>query len=120
MKKEVSYEHVYYYKNEMHKEMTIQRLREMGHRITKQREIILSVILEQDYTSCKEMYYKANAIDNSVGMTTIYRLVNVLEEIGVFSRKNLYKISCDIECNKENACMIEFDDGTYCCLPARE
>ena len=104
----------------MHKEMIIQRLREMGHRITKQREIILSVILEQDYTSCKEMYYKANAIDNSVGMTTIYRLVNVLEEIGVFSRKNLYKISCDIECNKENACMIEFDDGTYCCLPVRE
>lgn len=119
MKNIISDGHVHYYKNNIHREIIIQRLREKGCRITKQRRMLLEIILEQDCTSCKEMYYKANAMDASIGVATIYRMVSLLEEIGVFSRKNLYKISCGVECNKENACIIEFEDSTYCCLSAR-
>lgn len=119
MKKTISDEQVHYYKNDVQREIIIKKLREKGCRITQQRQILLSIILEQDCTSCKEMYYKANAIDASIGMATVYRMVSVLEEIGVFSRKNLYKISCGMECNKENACVIEFEDNTYCRLSAR-
>lgn len=107
-------------KNKIQKEMIIQRLKECGCRITKQRKILLDIILEQDCTSCKEMYYKANAIDSSIGVATVYRMVNMLEEIGVFSRKNLFRVSCCTECNKENACMIVFEDNTYCQLSAKE
>lgn len=110
---------VHYYKNDLQREIIIQRLREKGCRITKQRLMLLGVILEQDCTSCKEMYYKVNEIDASIGMATVYRMVSLLEEIGVFSRKNLYKISCGMECNKENACIMEFDDNSYCRLSAR-
>ena len=119
MKNVRSDEQIHYYKNDVQREIIIQRLREKGCRITKQRLMLLGVILEQECTSCKEMYYKANAIDASIGMATVYRMVSLLEEIGVFSRKNLYKISCGMECNKENACMIEFDDNTFCQLSAQ-
>lgn len=119
MKNVRSDEQIHYYKNDVQREIIIQRLREKGCRITKQRLMLLGVILEQECTSCKEMYYKANAIDASIGMATVYRMVSLLEEIGVFSRKNLYKISCGMECNKENACIIEFEDNSYCRLSAK-
>jgi len=105
--------------NNMQRELIIQKLKEQGFRITKQREILLDIILEQDFSSCKELYYKANAIDSSIGVATVYRIVNILEEIGVFSRKNLFKISCSTECNKENVCMIKFEDNTCCQLSAK-
>lgn len=120
MKKNLSDEQVHYYKNELQKEIIIQRLREKGCRITKQRQMLLDIILEENCTSCKEMYYKANTIDGSIGVATVYRMVSMLEEIGVFSRKNLYKISCGRGCDKENACVLSFEDNTYCRLSASE
>ena len=105
--------------NNLQKELIIKKLKERGCRITKQRKILLDIILEQDCASCKELYYKANAIDSSIGVATVYRIVNILEEIGVFSRKNLFKISCCTECNKENVCMIKFEDNTCCQLSAK-
>lgn len=106
-------------KNKIQKELILEKLRESGCRITKQRKILLDIILEQDCTSCKEMYYKANVLDSSIGVATVYRMVNMLEEIGVFSRKNLFRVSCCTECNKENACMIIFEDNSYCQLSAK-
>jgi len=108
-----------YHRTEMQREMVIQRLRESGCRITKQREMLLDVILQEDCTSCKEIYYKAITVDAGIGSATVYRMVNLLEDIGAISRKNMYKISCCMDCNKENACMIEFDDNTFCQLSAQ-
>lgn len=108
-----------YHRTEMQKEMVIQRLRESGCRITKQRQMLLDVILQEECTSCKEIYYKAITIDSGIGAATVYRMVNLLEDIGAISRKNMYKISCSKDCNKENACMIEFDDNTCCQLSAQ-
>lgn len=39
-------------------------------------------------------------------------MINILEEIGALSRKNMYKIACGPECEVKNACVIEFDDDT--------
>ena len=47
------------HRTEMQKELVIQKLREQGCRITKQRQILLNVILQEECTSCKEIYYKA-------------------------------------------------------------
>lgn len=106
-------------RTEMRKEMVIQRLRDRGCRITKQRKCLLDVILQDDCSSCKEIYYKAVAADSSIGAATVYRMVNLLEDIGAISRKNMYKISCCMDCEKENACMIEFDDASVCQLSAQ-
>ena len=119
MEKTMPMAQTYYRRSDIKKEMEIQKLRDRGCRITKQRQILLDVILEQECTSCKEMYYKANDVDSTIGIATVYRMVNLLEDIGAFSRKNLYKISCNMDCDKENACMIEFEDDTFCQLSAK-
>ena len=76
-----------FHRTEMQKELVIQKLREKGCRITKQRQILLDVILR--------------------------------EEIGAISRKNMYRISCCMNCDKEDACTIELDDHTVCRLSAQ-
>jgi len=77
----------------MQKEAIIQKLKERGCRITKQRLMLLDIIMEEDYSCCKEIYYRASQLDPQIGIATIYRMVNTLEEIGAISRKNMYKIS---------------------------
>lgn len=120
MEQNLAKEQVYYQRTDIRKELVLKRLRERGCRITKQRQLLLDVILEQDCTSCKEMYYKAAALDSSIGRATVYRMVNLLEDMGAFSRRNMYRISCGMDCNKENACRIEFEDHTSCQLTAKD
>lgn len=74
-------------RNEIMKNQIIQLLKEKGFRITRQRLIILDVILESDFNSCKEIYYRASERDATIGIATVYRMVNILEEIGIVSRK---------------------------------
>ena len=91
-----------------------------GCRITKQRLMLLDIILEEDCSCCKEIYYKAAKQDGKIGTATVYRMVNKLEEIGAISRKNMYKIACGSGCEVENACIIEFDDDTVVELSAKK
>lgn len=76
----------------MSKEMIIQKLRANGCRITKQRLVLLDVILQEECESCKEIYYQAVKKDSTIGPATVYRMINTLEEIGVINRKNMYKV----------------------------
>ena len=108
-----------FHRTKMQKEMVIQRLREQGCRITKQRQMLLDVILQEECSSCKEIYYKAASIDSGIGAATVYRMIHLLEDIGAINRNNLYKISCCMECEKENICIIELDDHTVCQLSAQ-
>ena len=73
------------------KESIIIKLKENGCRITKQRKLILDIILEDRCSSCKEIYAQAAKLDQSIGMATVYRLVKELERIGVLSREIVYK-----------------------------
>ncbi|MBD9192734.1 hypothetical protein DWX81_11505 [Roseburia inulinivorans] len=76
----------------MQREIVIQRLKEQGCRITKQRMVLLDIILNENCSSCKEIYYKASRIDSKIGTATVYRMINTLEEIGAINRRNMYKI----------------------------
>ena len=62
------------------KDIIISRLKQQGCRITKQRLMLLDVILKKD---------------PKIGAATVYRMVNTLEEIGAINRKNMYRITCD-------------------------
>ena len=95
----------------MQKESVLKTLKDKGCRITNQRKVLLDVILDEECTSCKESYYKAVEIDPNIGAATVYRMVNLLEDIGAISRRNIYKISCNLDCVKDNACTIELDDN---------
>lgn len=102
-----NYEHA-----QMQKEMIIQKLKDKGIRMTRQRLILLDIILEAECCSCKEIYYKAVNTGEKIGLSTVYRLVNILEEIGAISRKNMYKIVCSEERGTADMYTVEFDDGT--------
>ena len=95
----------------MQKESVLKTLKDKGCRITNQRKVLLDVILDEECTSCKEIYYKAVEIDPNIGAATVYRMVNLLEDIGAISRRNIYKISCNLDCVKDNACTIELDEN---------
>ncbi len=73
------------------KELIIQKLKANGCRITKQRMELLDIILENKCSSCKEIFYRASKLDDGIGIATVYRMVNALEEIGVISRKIVYE-----------------------------
>lgn len=68
-----------YHRTQMKRELIIQKLREQGCRITRQRRILLDIILEEECSCCKEIYYKALQKDSSIGPATVYRMVNTLE-----------------------------------------
>lgn len=106
-----------YQRTKMQKDIVIQRLKDEGCRITKQRLRLLDIILEEDCSSCKEIYYKACKMGYGIGTATVYRMINTLESIGAISRRNMYKIACSEKCDME-ACTIEFDDSTVCHLSA--
>ena len=55
-----------------------------------------------------------------IGSATVYRMINILEEIGAISRKNLYKIACSSECKAEDACTVELNDNTVYHLSAKK
>lgn len=71
-------------------------LRRNGCRITNQRQLLIDIILKDECSSCKEIYYLASKADPSIGMATVYRLVKTLEEAGLIHRKNMYRIDEEI------------------------
>lgn len=52
---------------------------------------LLDIILENRCSSCKEIFYRASKLDDKIGIATVYRMVNALEEIGVISRRIIYE-----------------------------
>ena len=72
------------------KEQVIDEFQKRGKRITQQRRMLLDVILEGRWTSCKDIYYEARTLDPNLGMATVYRTVSTLEEMGVLARTYQY------------------------------
>lgn len=73
-------------------ERVIQHLRERGFRVTKQRKLIISAILENECASCKEIYYQVQARDENIGIATVYRMLKTLEDAGLIDRRRMYRI----------------------------
>ena len=76
------------------KEAIVQKLKASGCRITKQRLMLLDIILEENCSCCKEIYYRASRIDPSIG-------------------------TCDPDCDLQNAFTVELDDDTIKHLSAK-
>ncbi|HIX67700.1 MAG TPA: transcriptional repressor [Candidatus Anaerostipes excrementavium] len=70
-------------------------LQHNGKRITKQRKILLDIILNGQWECCKEIYYEAVKRDPSIGMATVYRMMSTLEEIGVLERRCVFRMKED-------------------------
>ena len=100
-------------RSQMKKEAVVDLLKEKGCRITRQRLLLLDIILSGECTCCKEIYYKAVELDSKIGTATVYRMINTLESIGAISRKNFYRIGLDnTEYEELSGCRIEFENHT--------
>ncbi|MCH1982797.1 transcriptional repressor [Ruminococcus sp. OA3] len=78
-------------------EEIIQELHKRGKRVTQQRRELIEIILETDWTSSKEIYYEAVRQGQNIGMATVYRMLNVLEEIGAVDRRSYQMVNEDKE-----------------------
>lgn len=76
----------------MQKDMIIAQLRENGFRVTKQRELLIDIILEGNISCCKEVYVLAHKKDPGIGIATVYRTMDALEQIGVLERKIVFQL----------------------------
>ena len=74
-------------------DLVLQELKKNGKRITGQRKIILEIILQQDWETCKDIYYEALKKDSSIGIATVYRMLDTLEEIGVLEKRCSYCVN---------------------------
>lgn len=84
------------------KEQVINELKRRGKRMTKQRLLLLDIILEGKYSCGKEIYYDAIKVDPTIGLATVYRMLATLEEIGAVNR--CYQCSLEQRtCNYEAA-----------------
>lgn len=93
-------------KNTGRRERILTELKRNGFRITSQRRLLVDIILSDECSCCKEIYYKAVREDPSIGIATVYRMVKTLEEIGAIDRKNLYRISCEENCEFQEGCIL--------------
>ncbi len=102
------------------RELILQELQRRGFRVTRQRRFLIDFILNSQCHSCKEIVYGVNKVDPSIGSATVYRMVNLLESIGVFDKQGQYCVSFPSHCEMEQACTVELDDDTTCYLSATE
>lgn len=84
------------------REIIFDKLRKNGCRITKQRKKLIDVILENDCSSCKEIYYYASKFNSKIGIATVYRMIKTMEDIGAINRRNQYKVFLEDVQNSEN------------------
>lgn len=73
-------------------EAVIRQLKEKGYRITVQRKMLLQIILSNEYSSCKEIYFAAKSRDSKVGIATVYRTVQLLEDMELIHKEMVVHI----------------------------
>jgi len=68
----------------------LQRLREHGYRITPQRMIVLQAIeASDDHVSAEEIHSKAQSRYPYIDISTVYRTLQLLEELGLVAETNM-------------------------------
>ncbi|MEM7650793.1 MAG: Fur family transcriptional regulator [Pseudomonadota bacterium] len=64
-----------------------QRCAEAGLKMTEQRKVILKVLgSSQDHPSVEDVYERAKDIDDSISIATVYRTLNLLDELDLVIR----------------------------------
>ncbi len=69
---------------------TVQAIREHGGRVTDQRKAILRVLFdESDHVTADELVRRVNSALPDVHVTTVYRFLDTLEEMGLVAHVHL-------------------------------
>ena len=66
-----------------------ERLREKGYRLTPQREMVLAAVEELGHATPDEVLVKVHERSSSVNISTVYRTLELLEELGLVRHTHL-------------------------------
>lgn len=100
-----------YLNGNMDRDTVIALLRREGFRVTRQRELLIDIILKEECTCCKEIYCLASKQNRGIGVATIYRTMSALEKIGALKRKNPYQL-CHREQEVNGRFLVELEDAS--------
>ena len=97
-----------------------QRCADSGLKMTGQRRTILQILdTAADHPSVEDLYERAKAVDSSISMATVYRTLNLLDELGVVVRHEFKENFARYELNTdhhhhlidiETGAVVEFQD----------
>ena len=93
------------------KDVVIELLRQEGFRVTRQRKLLIEIILEDNCSCCKEVYILASNKDPGIGMATVYRTVDALERVGALTRRTPYQL-CGHGRKNCKSCLVELEDNS--------
>lgn len=80
-----------------------QKCAHAGLKMTDQRKVILKVLHEaEDHPSVEAVYERAKAIDNSISIATVYRTLNLLDELDLVIRHEFKENFSRYEVNMEH------------------
>jgi Fe2+ or Zn2+ uptake regulation protein len=68
---------------------TMKFLRAAGKRITPERKLLLRIISENAHLDASEIYQLAKREDSKISLSTVYRTVRLLEELGLVEAREL-------------------------------
>ena len=66
-----------------------ERLRESGHRLTPQRELVLAAIETLGHATPDEVYAEVRKHSSAINLSTVYRTLELLDELGLIHHAHL-------------------------------
>ncbi|MCB9991735.1 MAG: transcriptional repressor [Rhodospirillales bacterium] len=80
-----------------------QRCTEAGLKMTGQRRVILKVLDgAEDHPSVEDVYERAKSVDSSISMATVYRTLNMLDELDLVTRHEFKENFARYELNTDH------------------
>jgi Fur family ferric uptake transcriptional regulator len=65
------------------------RLRESGHRLTPQRELVLAAVETLGHATPDEVYAEVRTHSEAINLSTVYRTLELLDELGLIRHAHL-------------------------------
>lgn len=65
------------------------RLRESGHRLTPQRELVLAAVETLGHATPDEIYAEVRTKSEAINLSTVYRTLELLDELGLIRHAHL-------------------------------
>jgi Fur family ferric uptake transcriptional regulator len=65
------------------------RLRDSGHRLTPQRELVLAAVETLGHATPDEVYAEVRSHSSAINLSTVYRTLELLDELGLIHHAHL-------------------------------
>lgn len=65
------------------------RLRESGHRLTPQRELVLAAVEKLGHATPDQVYAEVRTHSDSINLSTVYRTLELLDDLGLIHHAHL-------------------------------